>query len=156
MATPMRIKDKKMNKIHLGPSGAMTISTVPAATDAASKASTAQPTNPLSAQEQKGTAAGPQAAATGEATTGSTLQGPELMPTSAGPMEAPEMAETEGPGEETETTLAVATLPPALGEVAPAPMLSQAPAKDPNAQKEATTVAPNTGSGTIVGETQTK
>lgn len=106
MATPMRMKDKKMNKVHLGASGAMEISTIKAELSSASNGTAAQPANPMTPAETKAT----------------------------NPNPAP---------------------PAALGEAQAAPVTIEE-AKDPNAQKETTTVAPNTGSGTIVGETETK
>lgn len=96
MATPMRMKDKPMNKIHLGGSGSMVIDVVQADAASASNGSAAQPVNPLSNLEKVGLPGGPSI---------------------------------------------------------PKDVVIEA-AKDPNAQKEATTIAPNTGNGKVVAATE--
>lgn len=153
MATPIRMKNKSMNRIHLGPSGAMEILVVKAASDAPSKGASAQPAGPLTTQESTGLTSGPKTPLGTEEGTGNTLQGPTLIATSVGPMATMEQDMTEGLGEKQVTESA--PIPSALGETVPvAPTIEDA--KDPNAQKEATVVAPNTGAGKIVGETLTK
>lgn len=50
----LRMKNKKMSKIHLDSSGQMAITAVQAASDLASKGISAQPANPLTVEENKG------------------------------------------------------------------------------------------------------
>lgn len=187
MATPIRMKKKSLNKIRLDQSGQMVIDVVPAASDAASKGTSAQPAGPLTAQETKGLPGGvsvSEAASTNEPGTGAPLErvAPEALPseqaTSAGSMTAEVLPSPSaeaangatpatddgitgtdgGPLEESQVTSTKEEVAPstaALGEAAPAAPTMEA-AKDPNAQKEATNVQPNTGAGTVVGMTETK
>lgn len=162
MATPIRMKKKAMNKIHLGPDGAQVTTVVQASSDAASKGASAQPATLLTPQETTGLPGGTsvkEAPKSDEESTGNTLQGPALEATTAGAVEAMEEPTTElpesPPAPAAGDTTGDPAPPPALGDPAPAAPTMEA-AKDPNAQKEATTVAPNTGAGTIVGETESK
>ena len=159
MATPIRMKSKLMNKIHLDASGSMVIDVVQAASDAASKGVSAQPETSETALETQGLPGGAsvtEAAATDEQGTGAPLErvAPELLPvqlaTNQGSFEAaPALLEDEAEKAQDEE----APVPAGLGDGEPAaPLLVEA--KDPNAQKE-TTVAPDLTSGKLVGQTET-
>lgn len=158
MATPIRMKQKKMNKIHLDQSGAQVISVVAAASDAASKGVSAQPANPLTPQETAGVPAVTATAMTGEAGTGKTLQAPAVVASSAGVVEAEVPAEAVEPSvkvDQKDTTQEAPT-PAGLGQMpGAAPKPTAEAAKDPNAQKETTTPEqPNLGTPKVVGETE--
>lgn len=147
MSIPMRMKKKLMNKMPFTLSGSkltedtLTIDVVAAASDAASKGVSAQPTL------QSG-------AATAEQGTGEPLE--RVNPAQAQAEAQAEVvslvqAETV---EAVEATEVVRTEPKADEPTEAKLVVTTEGMKDPNAQKEATTVAPNTGPGTVVAMTE--
>lgn len=166
MLTPIRMKKKMMNKIHLDASGQMAISAIPAASDAASKGVSAQLPNPLTPQETVGLPNGVSVSEqpmTSEQSTGAptermapdTLLEADRQPPMKQLEEAPSQTKLP-PAEEAALAEVVAT-PMGLVEAKPEPATKGAPAPAPNEQISATPVlAPTTGNGTVVGMTETK
>lgn len=70
--TTMRMKNKVLSKFHLNGSGAMVLSTQPAASDLVSKGITAQPAGPMTAEENVGLSSLPPSSTSSTVTEGST------------------------------------------------------------------------------------
>jgi len=169
MPTPIRMKKKLMNKIHLDINGQQVISVIPAASDAPSKGISAQPPNILTPQETTGLPGGvsiKEPLKGEEVGTGAPTErvAPEAAPT----VEATSLGAVELPAEMAEETVSEATpslVPEAQSTEASAsedtstsaePLgLAVLPALDPNGQKAATLPEQaNTGEGKVVGETE--